>query len=349
MSIRRSSAVMVMAGIALVALAAIIRFWFVPSVSKLPASLDITNTYTGTATLLNAEAVQAGDMRNAILQDVPVTLERHTFVSSTHGDTAIVQDDLTMNAPNGVSLRSNHTYAVNRKTMLEASAPDGTSVESHTGITVGLPVDPDPDTDYSLYDPSTRAAYPLELQGNSTVAGRDVLRYTASAQGTLADAATLNALPPALPKAQLTQIAALLPPDNQAKLSAALPTLPDDVPVNYTATTNYEISIDSTLGIPSNGSLEQQVVANVSAGGQDIPLMPVLALDATLDEKSVASAADSNASTATKLDFVSIWVPLGALVIGLIAIAFGFIRRAPASRNDNARADNKHAPVESQN
>ncbi|AHH19792.1 hypothetical protein NONO_c50080 [Nocardia nova SH22a] len=330
MSIRRSSIVCIALGVVLIVAAIIVRFVVVPSVSKLPTSLDITNVFTGTGTLLNAEAAKAGDMRNAVATDLPVEIIRHDYVTDSHGDTAILHDDLTVNAPH-VSLPSNHTYAVDRKTMAESTDSGAAQVEPHKGLIVGLPIDPDPNGEYNLYDFATQSAYPMHKQDSATRAGRDVLDYAVSAQGPLKDKAVLDVLPPVLPKAQVAQMAAFLPPASGTAVTDALAPLPDLVPISYTADSDIRLAIDSELGTPLDGSLKIQVIANIGSPGQTVPLMPMMALDTKLDKKSADTAADTVSSTATKLSLVKIWIPLALLILGLVALAWGIIRRKPST------------------
>ncbi|MCZ4587598.1 porin PorA family protein [Rhodococcus opacus] len=330
MAIRRSSKILVAAGLLLIVAAAVLRFVIVPSVAKLPDNLDVTNRFEGTGTLLNPAALQAGDIANVIATGVPVSIDRHTYVSSTDGDTAITHDDLTVNAPDGVSLPTNHTYAVDRTTMESAPAPAGIEVEPHTGITIGLPIDPDPETSYGLYDFATRTTVPMNYIGSDTISGRDVLRYTIDATGPLADPAVLGALPPALPKAQLAQLAPALPAEVLAELTPEiLAALPDPVPFTYTAITKFELVLDKKLGTPIDGSIDQQVIANVAANGQTISLVPALALATTLTADSIAAAADTAASTSRLLTIASLIVPIALVVLGIGLIALGFVRRRP--------------------
>src|SRR6266536_1170504 len=111
---RRSSKILIgLAGL-LVVLAALTRFVVLPMGSKLPANTKASAHYTGTATLLNAEALKRGDTAHAILKNVPITIERQIKVTSTHGDTAVVADDFTLTGPNGLKSVDNHVYGLDR-------------------------------------------------------------------------------------------------------------------------------------------------------------------------------------------------------------------------------------------
>lgn len=110
-----------------------------PSATKLSVDLDSTAQYTRTANLLNAEALQSGDVASAIARDVPVTIDRHIYVSSTTG---VTHDDTTLNTPSG-AIPNNHTYASDRSPLDSAPAPSGETVEDHSGLAIGLPLHPD--------------------------------------------------------------------------------------------------------------------------------------------------------------------------------------------------------------
>ncbi|TYQ10535.1 UNVERIFIED_ORG: Protein of unknown function (DUF3068) [Gordonia westfalica J30] len=240
-----------------------------------------------------------------------------------------------------MSLPTNHTYAIDRTTMEAADAPAGQQVEDHEGLTIGLPINPDADAEYTLYDFATQSTFPMTNDGSSTVAGREVLNYTVTARGPLKDPAIAAGLPPALPKEQIAQIAGLLPPQTRDQITAALPALPNPVPISYTADSTIGLSADATLGTPVDGTLKQQVIANISVNGEEVALMPVLALDTTLDEESVAAAADTASSTSMLLSLISLWIPLALLLVGLALIAWGALRRKPAASTtgEPTRAD----------
>ncbi|TQC42554.1 DUF3068 domain-containing protein [Rhodococcus sp. WS4] len=331
-ALRRSSKILIILGAGFLILAAVIRFLVVPAMAKLPGSVDVTARYEGAGTLLNAAALQAGDFGNVIASDVPVSVDRHIYVSETAGDNAVAHDDITVSAPGGVSLPSNHTYVLDRRTMDAGGTVSGTEVEQHAGLTIGLPLYPDAAEEFSLYDSATKTTVPLTYVDSGTVSGRDVLNYRAQAQGSLQDPAILAALPPALPKSQLAGLAPLLPADLQAKLGPALATLPDPVPFNYTAVSTVSLSADQTLGTPIDGALNQQVIANVEVDGQNVSLIPVLALDTKLTEQSVADAASAAASQSRMLFLLSVVTPIVLAALGVVLIAVALMRRRASTQ-----------------
>ncbi|MGH3891680.1 MAG: porin PorA family protein [Rhodococcus qingshengii] len=326
---KRSSKIFAAVGVLLLGFAALLQFVLVPSLSKLPGDLDVNPVYEGTGTLLNAQALQAGDLSNVIASDVPVTVDRHIYVSSTDGDTALAHDDITLEAP-GLVVPSNHTYAIDRKTMDAASGELQEGVEPHSGMTIALPLHPDSSETYQYYDSATRTTVPMTYVDSGSISGRDVLNYTVEATGKLADPAILGALPPALPKALLGSLAPQLPADVQQSLGGAVDQLPDPVPFTYTAVTQIALAADQTLGSPIDAKLNQQIIANVEVDGQLVPVMPVLSIDTALTDQSIENAAASAQSQSTQLNLISVVAPLVLLALGLLAIAVGFLRRNPS-------------------
>src|ERR1700730_13426346 len=106
--VRRSSIVLSVVGIVLIVLAAMVRFVVVPIATKLPGNTNLGVTYSGATTLLNSAALQSGDMKNVIASNAPTTVARRLKVTDTHGDVAIVADDLTIHAGSQILL-SPHT------------------------------------------------------------------------------------------------------------------------------------------------------------------------------------------------------------------------------------------------
>ena len=128
---------------------------------------------------LNASALQSGNVAQAIARNVPVTVDRHIYVSQTDGNTAVVHDDLTLKGQAG-TFDEKHTYAVDRTKLTEATPPAGVQVENHQGLTISLPASPDPKSHvYKYWDPATRVAVPVRYTGSAKREGRETFHYEA--------------------------------------------------------------------------------------------------------------------------------------------------------------------------
>jgi hypothetical protein len=325
---RRSSKIFIGFAGLLVVLAALTRFVVLPMGSKLPANTKAKAEYAGTATLLNAQALQSGDTAHAILKDVPIAIDRQIKVTSTHGDTAVVADDFTLTGPNGLKSVDNHVYALDRVSLEGVAAPSGTSAEpADGGLTIAWPLTPDTNAHYRAYDSATRTVVPVEYRGARTFHGRKSQDYAYSAVGALRDPALISALPPALPKALAAQLAPLLPADVTSKLAPALATLPDPIPLGYTATTTVTATVDAATGLPLDESIDQQIVAYVTVNGEKVDLMPVLATKAALTPQSIDDAVGKAAHAALLLTVIGVVTPIGALLLAVVLFAVGWHRR----------------------
>jgi uncharacterized membrane protein len=344
--IRRSSIVLSVIGVVLIVLGVLVRFVVVPVATKLPGSTNLGVTYTGTATLLNSSALQSGDTKHVMAANVPTTVDRRLKVTSIHGDTAIVSDDLTIHA-GSQTLPSDHTYALNRTTLEGVTPPAGVSVEPSAGALSSMfPIGPAANNSYRYYDPTTRNFVPISYTGHATRDGRAVNQYTISSAGAVKDPGLLKMLPPSLPKKLIAGLAPLLPAAERAKFTPAiLSALPNPIPLSYTGTTSIVAAVDSQTGIPITETISEQVVVNVTAGSQTLSLIPVLALDFHLTPASTIYLANKAKTTGELLTLMKVIVPIVLVVIGVVLLVIAILRRhKPAATPAAARAAADGAP-----
>jgi hypothetical protein len=309
MAIRRSSIIVGAIGVVLVIGAILVRFAVVPAVSKLPSNTDLSIQYAGTGTLLNADALKDGDTAHVLASGVPITLDRHIKVTSTHGNTAVIADDITLIAA-ATTLPNNHVYAVSRTTLDAVSPPKGVEADPARGITVAFPLSPKANDSYQYYDSASQLTVPVKYEGKASRDGRSVFHHTATANGPVKDSNLLKVLPSALPKATLASLAPLLPTALRSQIAPALSSLPSLVPLNYSVTSTIDAWADTTTGLPLDESIDQKVVVGLSVGGQQVKLIPVLIVKAQLTPKSVKYLADKASSASTQLTIIKDVVPL---------------------------------------
>ena len=328
MSIRRSSIVLGAVGVVVIVLAIVVRFVVVPIATRLPADTDLTAHYSGTASLLNSEALQSGDVANAIASDVPMTVDRRVQVLSTHGATAIVEDALTVHA-GGQDLVSAHTFALDRSSMEGVTPPDSIAVEPSTGaLSSAFPIGPNADDSYAYYDPTTQSIVPITFAGHDERGGRSVNVYEISAAGAVTDPGLLELLPPALPKTLLPSLAELLPADVRSQFTpSVVAALPDPVPVAYTATTDIVAYVDEQTGVAIDHKIAQQIVVGVTLDSEAVSLLPVLAFDFQMTPDSVSDLADKATSAGRLLTIAKVIVPIALAMIGLTLVLVAVLRR----------------------
>lgn len=327
MAIRRSQTVLAAVGAVLLIAAAVLAFIVTPNLTKLPADTDLQFDYTGTATMLNAEALQQGDAANAFLADIPITMERRVRVTSTSGDVAVAEDQTTLIAGE-IESPSTTTYAIDRVTMLGAAAPEGVEVEPAEGcLTVGFPPGPAADDSYTIYDAGTQECTTLTFDGEEELQGRTVHLYSTVATGPLKNEATLETLPPALPKDTLADLAPALPEDLQQQLAPALATLPDPVPLQYNSHTEISAEVDSQTGIPLSQELTQNVIVALEVDGELVDVTPVLAVNAELSEEARDELASTTKTTGRLLTILTA-TPYVLAVLGIATLLIAFLRRS---------------------
>jgi Porin PorA len=328
MAIRRSSIVLGAVGVVLIALALVIEFVVVPIATQLPGSTNLPVTYSGTGTLLNSAALQSGDTAHVIASNVPITVDRQVKVTSVHGSTAIVADDLTIHA-GAETLPNDHTYALNRTTLEGVAPPAGIAVEPSAGaLSSAFPIGPAASDAYRFYDSTTRNIVPVSYTGHATREGRAVNVYTISSVGPVKDPGLLKMLPPSLPKKLIASLAPLLPASVRAEITpATLAALPNPVPLSYTGTTHITAYVDEQTGVPIDETISEQVVVNVAAGTRTLSLIPVLALDFHVTPASMQYLAHKAQTSGELLTLMQVIAPLVLGVIGVILVVIAVLRR----------------------
>lgn len=328
MPTRRSSTILIIIGVLLIAAAAAIRFLFLPYATKLPDDLDNTAHYEGTADFLNPNALQSGDATKLLARDVPIALDRRVYVSDTNGDTATVHDDSTMNTPAG-PVQSNLSYAMDRTSLEGTLLPADPATDGQSGLTVSLPLHPPKSSELKFLDATTRTSFPLTYVDSGSVSGRDVYNYQVSADGPVRDPAVASSLPPALPKSLVIDLLPSLPQPDRDEIAQALTTLEDAVPMTYTAETDIKFAADTVTGSPIDATTSQKVIANVTVSGRDVPVLTVSAVKASLTDKSIKSAADLSQTASRQLTLIGTVAPVVITVVGVALIGVGWLRRHP--------------------
>ncbi|MGK5531122.1 porin PorA family protein [Streptomyces sp. URMC 129] len=328
--------VWVLTGTATVLLAAsgVVRLGVYPELARIPSDVDITVRYTGTMDMLDAAAVESGDLAGALLGDVPVTVDRRVQVVDTSGDTAVFSDHRVITGPDDRELlATDEQWAVDRESFEDAPVPDDSGAAPHDGLVIGWPIAPD-ERDYPFWDSATRTATTAVYDRTETVEGRTAHVYTVHAEGPLADPDRTAALPAALPRDVVTGIAAALPADRRPD-AAALEALPDTVPLTYAATTDLRIWVDSATGIVLDTEQHQTFVAQASVEPEPVALLPVSDVEVRSTDESVRSQADDAEAAARSLWLLRTGAPLALLVLALPLYAVASwqarkTRRAPA-------------------
>ncbi|MET7320542.1 porin PorA family protein [Streptomyces sp. NPDC005549] len=346
MSARRPSIVLIALAVLLVAAAAVVRLVVAPNATKLPGDTDQTVHYAGKATLLDGKALLSGDTAHALRSGIPVTADRRVRVTSTHGDTAVIEDSLTVHAGER-SLPSSKTYAVDRTSRKGASPPASTSAEPSRGaLSSAFPPDAEQDDSHTYYDATTRSIVPVHYTGTARREGRAVNVYEIKVSAPVKDPAVLKPLPTTLPKNLVAGLVHTLDPGSQARLTPkALAALPDPVPLTYLGQSTLLAYIDQQTGIALDQTLSRTTVAATSVAGAPTPLMPVSALTLKVTPDSAHDLGDKAASAGRILTLLNL-APLALLVTAalLLLTAFLLTRRRRQHTPDGPVTDGARSP-----
>jgi hypothetical protein len=336
--VRKSIVYSVSGVVLLLAAAGVVRLVALPALQQLPADLDTTLHFTGTADLLDASAMQSGDLTAAFRSKVPITAQEHVRVISTPGRTAVVTDDTSLAAAGGTKLAmSAHTWAVDRKTLDAAPVPAGSAAQPHEGLVVGFPLAPKPHN-YPYWDSSTQTRGTANYQRTERHGGRRTYVYTVHASGALKDTALAAGLPATLPKAVLLGLAGTLPAAVRDGLTASAALLPDQLPLSYAATGDSTYWVDTATGYVVDVQQKQTVVASIPLGAAGVPLPPVFAVDMHFTPESIDATSRDAATADRGLFLIGTAVPAALLALAALLVllsAWLAVRRKgrPAGRS----------------
>jgi hypothetical protein len=342
----RSALILAVLGVLLIAGAAVVRFVVLPSVSTLPEDFSSSQDYEGTYSGLNPAAL-AGGGADLMVEGVPVTATRSYETASVEGDTAVVTQTIERSVGGQSAPATETRYAVDRATFESTGAPTGAEdvVESE-GLIFTLPLHPETDGDYALWDQATEAAYPLTFEGESELEGRTVYEYRSVAEGALASPEA-QGLPTSIAKGQLVGLApaleGVLPPELLAQLPALLAQLPDVIPVTYTSTTTSTILADAELGAPISTGSVQEITAQLAVG--TTVSVPFSTVELTATGDSVAERADYADETLGQLNLVGTLLPIGLAAVGVLLLLAAIVLAVRSGRRAQPAAEDAERPV----
>ncbi|MFE6636949.1 porin PorA family protein [Streptomyces tendae] len=337
MSARRPTILLITVAVALLAAAAAVRLVVAPNVTKLPGDTDQTVQYAGEATLLDSKALQSGDTAHALRSGVPVTVDRRIRVASTHGDTAVLEDTMTVHAREQ-SLPSSKTYAIDRGSRKGTSPPASTPAEPSRGaLSSAFPPGAAQDDSYTYYDATTRSIVPVHYTGTARREGRTVNVYEIKVSAPVKDPATLEPLPSALPKKLVASLVPGLDSTARARFTpAVLSALPDPVPLSYLGQSTLVAYVDQQTGIAIDQTVSRKVMAVTTAGSEParpVPLLPVSALTFGITADSMKELGDKAESAGLKLSLLTVAAPIVLAVVAVLLLVIAFLRRHRAPRH----------------
>jgi len=311
------------------AAAAVLAWLVVPERKQMPSDTDTTRQFTGTAKLLlNPRALATGDLRSALLTNVPVTAQRTVKAMATDGDAAEVSDVRVLSSANGQEIgRTAATYAVDRRSLEAASDhPADWKVVPHEGLTVSWPIGAE-QKDYPAWVNETKSTTTVRYVRQETKAGVDTYVYQADTQAApVKDEQVLATLPKALPVSTLTALASVLPipPAAQGQLAQALPRLSNPVPLRYTYESKSTYWVEPTTGLVVDTQREETRMAGIGLpSGGILASVPVYNVVTAFAESTVNDAAEDAKDAENSINLYGKTLPLILLGVGVIALIAG--------------------------
>jgi hypothetical protein len=320
MKMRKSVLAFAAGAVVCAAVAGVIRFKLVPDAERVQSDQNTVTRYAGTASYLDQKAVGSGDLAHAFVKGAPFTAVETVKATGMHGDVAVLSDVTAIDGAGGVLGNPTSTWAVNRKTLMPATAPAGVKADAHQGLAVGFAFAPGAH-DYPWWDAATATQATAKYVRSESHVGRSTYVFTVDVSGPLKDPGTLAQLPPAVPAAVLKGLAATVAPDLQGALSALLPPGGDSVmvPLTYMSTTKTTMWVDKPSGTTVDADSRQTVTAQLSTKLGTVPLTAVLDVDTKMSPAGIADAVKQSKDDESKLLWEGLVAPLA---LAVLAVAF---------------------------
>jgi hypothetical protein len=317
-------------GVIALAAAIVLRFVIVPGQAQFPDDVDSTRTYEGTLGLmLNAEALQSGDLANLFLTDVPITVDRHVTTEDVADGNALVHEDATVTTPAGVLLESPTDYAIDRKTMeaVDAFADAPNMMPREPGLVIGYPIGTEKQ-DYPGWSDEIGQVTTNTFVGEEEHAGLTTYKFhNVIDNQPITDPATLAMFPSEMPLATITQLLPALnvPEDTMAQFQQMAGQLPDPLPLTYLYSNDLTTWVEPTSGVIVDLERTETRSVAISVGPLTVPVADVFQWNYAQTPASVDDAVADAEDAMSTLSLYGTTLPLVLIGIGIIAIAAAFI------------------------
>ena len=307
-------------GVFLVVCAALVRFYAVPSLVRIPLDQNVTSVSEATgATYLDLTtlSIKTG-------QHIRATREIRGDVDASSANRVVFDEFLRVENVADDALVSGNTdrVAMDRRTA-EAVNCCGEAVDSkptpHSGLSYTFPIGTDRTT-YRFFDTTAGKAFPIAYKGTEKVGGLTVYRF----EQTISEE----------PMGSQTVPGSLV--GSPAELSVQADQLYSNV---------RTVWVEPTTGSIVKGQEQQKRVLRTPQGADTTVLDATVAFTPKTVDESVARAKDSIA----KARLLSVVLPLAALVLGVVLIVVGAVlirsRRAATGRRHAGEYDDELSRV----
>jgi hypothetical protein len=318
---RRWGVVVAVVGLLLLAGAAVLRFVVVPDGQMLPADTAEQIEYAGTLTAVDPGAIGEGDLDAATVRGVPLTVERVFEVLETEDDLARVSDaaTVTITESGEVVSETEHIYTIDRRSMHAVPNFTDEPAEDAEGLVVGFPIGAEK-LNYVGWVQEVEETAHVPYQGETTVEGLTVYEYSGEHTTELSGGDLPEGAPESLPKEQLVGLveAVGVPAELQEQLSAALPILPDQVPLAYTFSTEDSYLVEPTTGIIVD--MTKTTRTSVGMAGFEDVRFPVVETTVEYTPDNVADQSQLAQDALDRLRLFGTTIPLVLVGLGVVAL-----------------------------
>ena len=342
---RKWGVVLAVLGLLMLSGAALLRFVVVPGGKALPTDTDEKIEYAGTLTAVDPASIQGGDLAAGGASEIPVTVDRRLTVLETEGDAARVSDSqvVTASSTGETVSEAEYFYTIDRRTLHAVPSFTDQPAEDAEGLVVGFPIGAEK-LNYVGWVQEVGQTAHVMYQGEAEVDGLPVYEYGGEFSTEVpADQVPGGGAPASLPKEQLVGLveAIDLSPELREQLTAALPLLPDEIPLTYTYSTVDRYAVEPTTGIIAD--LTKTTSTSVGVAGFEDVQLPVVALTVGYTPDNRAHEVQRARDSLDQLALYGTTIPLVLLGLGVlslvVAVPMVVRRRRPGATPTNPPAE----------
>jgi hypothetical protein len=320
-AMRKWGVVIAVVGLLMLAGAAVLRFVVVPNGQMLPADTAEQIEYAGTLTAVDPAAIGEGDLDAATVRDLPLTVARDFEVLETEGDLARVSDAATVTVKESgeVVSETEHVYTIDRESMHAVPNFTDEPAEEAEGLVVGFPIGAEK-LNYVGWVQEIEETARVVYEGETTVQGLTVYEYAGEHTAEVSGGDLVEGAPESLPKEQLVALVEVVgvPAELQEQLTAALPILPDEVPLAYAFSTEDSYVVEPTTGIIVDMTKTTRTSVGM-AGFEDVQF-PVVETTVEYTPGNVADQAQRAQDALDDLRLFGTTIPLVLAGLGVVAL-----------------------------
>jgi Porin PorA len=294
-------------GVFLLVTAGMLRLFVADRLVVTPIDQYTQTVAVGPGTYFDAGALQekSGDLvaRRTVKADVPASNE----------DTTVWDVSVVLETGDGTFVRATlDRVALDRKTG-ESVNCCGEAVDSeaarHSGVSYKFPFGVEK-RDYQLWDPNSRQAFPARFISEEDVQGLTTYKF-------------------------LQQV-----PGQELRRQEVPATLVGETGTTFQAPVWYQnvrtVWVEPRTGVIVKGNEQNKTTLR---NGQGEDKVTVVQFDLTFEEATQRSQADLAEDSMSSIQLITLWLPLLALVIGLILVAAGVLLMREAPRPAAATSD----------